>query len=153
LKRDGAPFYTELETEVLLKYKSYVAPAKIHGLVIADERPDFLAEKDFAGLVIGNDLATKVHLPFLDEIQIIAPGVTDSLMGEVPRFISENLSDYVYTELPEVDEFEVWGRAEIVQNLLRERGINQIRIFKPLSDEIIQKLIGIDTETPFRFLS
>ncbi len=153
LKREGAPFYAELESEVLLKYKSYVAPAKIHGLILSDERPEFLNDKDFSGLVIGNDLATKVRLPFLDEIQIIAPGVTDSLMGEVPRFVSENLSDYVYTELPEVDEFEIWGRAEIVQNLLRQRGINQIRIFKPLSDDLLKKIEKVQTETPFRLLS
>lgn len=153
LKKEGAPFYSELEAEVMLKYRSYVAPAKIHGLVLTDDRPAFLADKDFNGLVIGSELGSKIHLQFLDELQIIAPGVTDSLMGEVPRFVSESLSDYLYTELPEVDEFEVWGRAAIVQNLLRERGINQIRIFKQLSDEVLTKIKSVNTEVPFRVVS
>lgn len=153
LRKEGARFYSEIETEVMIKYKGSVAPAKIHGVLLSDEKPSFLSDKDFSGLVIGSELASKIRLQFLDELQIIAPGVTDSLMGEVPRFVTEALSDYLYTELPEVDEFEIWGRAEIVQNLLRERGINQIRIFKTLDAETLAKLQAIKTEVPFRLVS
>lgn len=153
LRKEGIPFYSELESEVMLKYKSYVAPAKFHGILLSDERPKFLEDKDFSGLVIGSELASKIRLKFLDDLQIISPGVTDSLLGEVPRFVSETLSDYLYTELPEVDEFEVWGRVEIVQNLLRERGINQIRIFKDLDSDLLSKLKFLKTEIPFRIVS
>jgi len=153
LRKEGVTFYSELESEVMIKYKNYVAPAKVHGLLLSDERPHFLSDKDFAGLVIGSELASKVRLQFLDELQIIAPGVTDSLMGEVPRFVTETLSDYLYTELPEVDEFEMWGRIEVVQNLLRERGINQIRVFKSLDPSVIEKIKSIKTEVPFRVVS
>lgn len=153
LRKEGVPFYSELESEVMVKHKNYVAPAKIHGLLLSDERPAFLAEKDFSGLVIGSELTSKIRLQFLDDVQIISPGVTDSLLGEVPRFVTETLSDYLYTELPEVDEFEFWGRVEIVQNLLRERGINQIRIFKNLSPEVLEKIKAVKTEVPFRMMS
>jgi len=153
LKKEGVSFYSELEAEVMLKYKSYVAPAKIHGLILSDERPGFLADKDFSGIVMGSELSSKLRLQFMDDLQIIAPGVTDSLLGEVPRFISESISDYLYTELPEVDEFEAWSRIEIVQNLLRERGINQIRIFDDLNDQMITKLSNVKTETPFQLRS
>ncbi len=153
LKKEGVSFYSELEAEVMLKYKSYVAPAKIHGLILSDERPGFLADKDFSGIVMGSELSSKLRLQFMDDLQIIAPGVTDSLLGEVPRFISESISDYLYTELPEVDEFEAWSRIEIVQNLLRERGINQIRIFDDLNDQMITKLRNVKTETPFQLRS
>ena len=153
LIKEGVPFYSELEVEVMLKHKSFVAPAKLHGLVLSDERPAFLQGKDFSGMVIGSDLASKIHLPFLDEVQIISPSVTDSLLGEVPRSVTEGLSDYLYTELPEVDEFEMWGRVEAVQNLLRQRGINQIRIFKSLPDHVLNKLQNVKTETPFRLRS
>lgn len=153
LRKEGIPFYSELESEVMLKYKNYVAPAKFHGILLSDERPKFLDDKDFSGLVIGSELATKIRLQFLDDVQIISPGVTDSLMGEVPRFVSETLSDYLYTELPEVDEFEVWGRVEIVQNLLRERGVNQIRIFKDLNSDTLANLRNLKTEVPFRLVS
>lgn len=153
LNKEGVPFYSELESEVMIKNKGFIAPAKIHGLRLSDNRPEFLAEKDFSGLVLGSELAAKIKVQFLDEVQIIAPGVTDSLMGEVPRYVSESLSDYLYSELPEVDEFEAWGRVEIVQNLLRQRGINQIRIFGHLPDHLISQIKGYKTETPFRFLT
>ena len=153
LRKEGIPFYSELESEVMLKYKNYVAPAKFHGILLSDERPKFLDDKDFSGLVIGSELASKIRLQFLDDLQIISPGVTDSFLGEVPRFVSETLSDYLYTELPEVDEFEVWGRVEIVQNLLRERGINQIRIFGNPDSDVLSRINDFKTEVPFRIVS
>jgi lipoprotein-releasing system permease protein len=153
LNREGVPFYSELESEVMLKNKGFIAPAKIHGLRLSDNRPEFLGEKDFSGLVLGSELAAKLKVQFLDDVQIIAPGVTDSLMGEVPRYISETLSDYLYSELPEVDEFEAWGRVEIVQNLLRQRGINQVRIFGLLPDHLVTKIKTLNLEVPFRFMT
>ncbi len=153
LTKEDVPFYSEIEIEVMLKHKSFVAPAKIHGIDLTDEIPEFLKEKDFKGLVMGSDLASKVRLQFLDDVQIISPGVTDSLMGEVPRFLSESLSDYVYTELSEVDEFEVWVRAGFVQNLMRKKGINQIRLFGEVSPEVRKKIELLKTETSFRWIT
>ncbi len=154
LRKEAIPFYSELEVEVMIKYKNFVAPAKLHGIDTEDERPRFLAEKDFTGLVMGSELASKIKAQFLDDIQLIAPGVTDSLMGEeVPRFVSENLSDYLYTELSEVDDFEVWARSSMVQNLIRKNGINQIRLFGEVTDKVLKKISKVETTTPFRILS
>lgn len=153
LRKEGIPFYSELEVEVMLKHRNFVAPAKIHGIDLDDERPAFLEEKDFKGLVMGSELASKIKLQFLDDVQIIAPGVTDSLMGEVPRFVSESLSDYLYTELSEVDDFEVWVRLGMVQNLLRQSGINQIRLFGNVSPQVLDKLMSVETSVSKRVLS
>lgn len=153
LTKESIPFYSELEVEVMLKHRNFVAPAKLHGINLDDEMPPFLQGKDFKGLVMGSELASKIKLQFLDDVQIIAPGVTDSLMGEVPRFISETLSDYLYSELSEVDDFEVWGRLGLVQNLLRQDGVNQIRLFGEVGPEIIQRIISTNTKFPIRILT
>lgn len=153
LIKEAIPFYSELEVEVMLKRKNYIAPAKLHGIDLNDERPSFLQGKDFDGLVMGSELASKIKLQFLDDVQIIAPGVTDALMGEVPRFVSETLSDYLYSELSEVDEFEVWTRLSMVQNLVRQRGINQIRLFGDVPEQVIKKLQQIETGVEKRILS
>jgi lipoprotein-releasing system permease protein len=153
LTKENIPFYSELEVEVMLKHRNFVAPAKLHGIDLTDERPFFLQEKDFKGIVMGSELASKIKLQFLDELQIIAPGVTDSLMGEVPRFISEGLSDYLYTELSEVDDFEAWGRLGMVQNLLRQPGVNQIRLFGEVKPEVLERIQNIQTDVPKRILS
>jgi lipoprotein-releasing system permease protein len=153
LRKEAIPFYSELEVEVMLKHRNYVAPAKLHGINLEDERPSFLTGKDFKGLVMGSELSNKIKLQFLDEVQLIAPGVTDSLMGEVPRFTSESLSDYLYTELSEVDDFEVWGRLSMVQNLVRQSGVNQLRLFGEVPEAIVEKLRNTETNIPKRILS
>lgn len=153
LRKNAIPFYSELELEVMLKHRNFVAPAKLHGIDLKDERPDFLKNKDFSGLVIGSDLSSKIKLQFLDEVQVIAPGVTDSLMGEVPRFTTETLSDYLYTELVEVDDFEIWGRLSLAQNLLRTPGINQIRLFGEVSGPVLDKLNSFESVVSKRILS
>jgi lipoprotein-releasing system permease protein len=153
LRKEAIPFYSELETEGMVKHRSFVAPAKLHGIDLGDERPHFLLEKDFKGLVMGSDLSNKLRLQFYDELQIIAPGVTDSLMGEVPRFVSDSLSDFLYSELPEVDEFEIWSRIELVQNLIRQRGINQIRIYGEVKPYLKDKIQGLPAMQGVRWLS
>ena len=153
LTKESIPFYSELEVEVMLKHKNFVAPAKLHGINLDDERPLFLQDKDFKGLVLGSELASKIKLQFLDDLQIIAPGITDSLMGEVPRFISETLSDYLYSELSEVDDFEAWARLGLVQNLLRQEGINQIRLFGEVEPPVLEKILTSSTKISKRILS
>jgi lipoprotein-releasing system permease protein len=153
LRKEGIPFYSELEVEVMFKQRNFVAPAKLHGLDLEDDRPKFLADKDFSGLVMGSELAAKIKLQFLEDVQVIAPGVTDSLMGEVPRFVVETLSDYLYTDLSEVDDFEVWTRLGMVQNLIRQEGINQMRLFGEVPRPLLAKIEAIKTNVPKRILS
>lgn len=142
LKNQGLRFFSELEVEVMLKNKNYMAPAKLHGIDLDDPLPEFLEEKDFTGLVLGSDLASRIRTHFLDVVQVISPGVTDSLMGEVPRFISGTLSDYTYTEISEVDGFEGYVRAGFVQNLIRRRAFNQVRIYGEVPRELQSKLLS-----------
>jgi lipoprotein-releasing system permease protein len=141
LRKEGIPFYSELETEVMLRRKNFVAPAKIHGVDQSDELPSFLKDKDFSGLILGSDLAGKIKSQFMDDIEVIAPGVTDSIMGEVPRFVSDSVSDYLYTEISEVDDLEMFSRLSFVQNLLREETVNQIRVFGELTPAVLQRLM------------
>lgn len=153
LRKEAIPFYSELEVEVMLRNKNFVAPGKLHGIDLEDERPAFLMDKDFEGLVMGSELASRIKLQFLDEVQVIAPGVTDALMGEVPRFVSETLSDYLYTELTEVDDFEIWARIGMVQNLVRKMGVNQIRLFGEVRPDVLKRVMNVATMVPKRILS
>ncbi len=151
LEKSHHPFYSELEIEVMLKKKNFMAPAKIHGIDLNDPIPTFLYDKDMKGMIMANELSSKIQLKFMDEFQVIVPGVTDSLMGEIPRFGSSELTDFIYTEIPEVDEFETWVRVEFVQNLIRQRGINQLRIFGEISPKLKQEILSVKTEVPFEW--
>ena len=143
LSARGVKYFTEIEMEVMLKNQAFMAPAKIHGIDLEDPLPEFLEDKDFSGIILGSDLARKVKTHFMDEVQVIAPGVTDSLMGEVPRFATSTLSDYLYTEISEVDDFEGFVRLSFLQNLLRSRTVKGLRIFHPLEDEFRAELLRL----------
>ncbi len=153
LQKAGLRYYSEIEIEVMLKKKNFIAPAKIHGIELDDDIPQFLAEKDFAGMIMANELASKIQLKFMEEFQMIVPGVTDSLMGEIPRFGTTELSDFIYTEIPEVDEFESWTRISFVRNLLRKKGINQLRIFGDVPASLKKSIMETPTEVPFDWMT
>ncbi len=141
LRKENIPFYSELETEVMLRRKNFVAPAKLHGIELTDEKPEFLKDKDFTGLVLGSDLAGKLKTQYMDDIEVIAPGVSDSILGEVPRFVSDTVSDYLYTEISEVDDLEMFARLSFVQNLLRENSVNQVRVFGELEPAVLRRMM------------
>lgn len=125
-------FTAEYELEAMLKSNQYMAPAKVHGIDLSYPLPDFLNDRDLSEVVLGSDLASKLKVQFSDEIQIISPAHTDSLLGDIPRFVTVPVSDYMFSELPEVDSVELWVRLPLVQNLVRENLINQVRFFRPV---------------------
>ena len=138
LKKQGTHFVPEYELEVMLRNKNFMAPAKIHGIDEEWGVPGFLKDRDLTDLVLGSDLASKLKAQFSDELQIISPAHTDSLFGDVPRFVTTPVSDYVFSELTEVDSFEAWVRISVIQNLVRESLINQVRFYRPVSDSELE---------------
>lgn len=132
LQKQKTLFTVEYELEVMLKSNQYMAPAKIHGIDLNYPIPEFLNDRDINELVLGSDLAGKLKTQFGEEVQIISPAHTDSLLGDIPRFVTVPVSDYMFSELPEVDSFEAWVRLPVIQNLVRERGINLVRFFRPV---------------------
>lgn len=132
LQKEKTIFTAEYELEVMLKSNQFMAPAKVHGVDLNWPLPYFLNDRDLSDVALGADLASKLKAQFGDEIQIISPAHTDSLLGDIPRFVTVSVSDYMFSELVEVDAFEAWVRLPVIQNLARERLINQVRIFRPV---------------------
>jgi lipoprotein-releasing system permease protein len=132
LQKSGTLFTAEYELEVMIKSNQYMAPAKVHGVDLNWPLPYFLNDRDLSEVVLGSDLANKLKAQFGHEIQIISPAHTDSLLGDIPRFVTVDVSDYLFSELVEVDSFEAWVRLPVMQNLTREGIINQVRVFRPV---------------------
>jgi len=126
---------------VLARHGSLVAPLVLHGVDYSGKRPPFLADKDIDGLILGADLAQKLRTTFFADVTIIAPGVTESLMGEIPRQLSSNVSDYLLTDVPELDANHAWVRLPFVQNLLRTRGAERWRVFERKDWQALQQLL------------
>ncbi len=132
LQKNKTLFTVEYELEAMIKSNHFMAPAKVHGIDLNYPLPEFLNDRDLGDLVLGSDLASKLKTQFGEEVQLISPAHTDSLLGDIPRFVSTVVSDYMFSELAEVDGFDAWVRLPVVQNLVRERAVNQIRFFRPV---------------------
>lgn len=122
-------FYPEFELELMAKKGTYLSPAILHGVDFSRGTPDFLAKKDLSGIVLGSELGGSLGAYFGSQLQFISPSHLDRLFGDVPRYISEEVSDFFVSELTEIDSVHAWTRASLVQNLIRKRGYNKIRFF------------------------
>lgn len=124
-------YYPEYEIELMAKKGSYLSPVILHGVDFTRGVPPFLAKKDRSGIVLGSELGGLLNAYFGSTIQFISPSHLDRLFGDVPRYISEDVSDFFMSELTEVDSVHAWTRASLVQNLIRKRSFNKARFFNP----------------------
>lgn len=127
----------EYEIELLLKKGTYISPVVVHATDYSEEVPPFLRDAMAIdgtiseGVVVSMDLATKLRISYGDEVYLISPSHVDSFMGDVPRTTSVNVHELITTHVPEVDLAHVWTRLSLIQNLIRKREVNTIRIFSP----------------------
>lgn len=122
-------FTREMQTEVLVRHEGHVAPLILHGVDLNGVRPAFLEKKEMTGLVLGADLAQKLRTTFFADVRLISPATTEALMGEIPRQLAVGVSDYVLSDVMELDAMHGWARLPIVQNLLRRRGADRWRFY------------------------
>ncbi|MBY0516292.1 MAG: hypothetical protein K2P81_05255 [Bacteriovoracaceae bacterium] len=119
----------ERQVEILIRNGSQVAPLILHGVDLQGELPPFLKEKDLNGLVLGADLAQKLKTTFFTDVMMIAPATTEALAGEIPRQLSTAISDYLLSDVMEIDTMHAWIRIAFVQNLVRLRGADSWRFY------------------------
>lgn len=127
----GLSFVRELEVELLIRQGGHVAPLVLHGIDLRSQLPPFLKDKDTSGLVLGADIGQKLKATFYSDVGLISPGTTEALMGEIPRTLDASISDFVLSDVAEIDGAHAWGRLGLVQNLLRSRTVNRWRFFDP----------------------
>lgn len=119
----------ELEVELLIRHGGRVAPLILHGVDLDGVHPPFLKDKDFTGLILGADIGQKLKATFYADVTLITPASTESLMGEIPRSLEGTISDFILSEVAEIDATHAWSRLGLVQNLLRTRQVNRWRFF------------------------
>jgi lipoprotein-releasing system permease protein len=124
LKDKNIQGHFELHMEMLLRQGNYISPVIVHG-VEKDSRPKLLNEFKLSGAVIGVDLFYKLRMDIDAPLVLISPAHTNSLLQDVPRYITTHAEDVVTTNVPEVDIFHVWADIRLLQNLIREQSYNR----------------------------
>lgn len=133
-------FYPEVETELLIRHQSHIAPAIFHGFN-PEKKPLFLEGLSSEGIILGADLSRKIQAYYGGEIQLVTPSEMDNLLGDIPRTISEKLSDIVQTDVSEVDVVHGWVRQNAIFNLLKDTLYNKIRFYSEKDAPKVKEII------------
>lgn len=148
--QDGQFFIPEYEVEVLIRRSDHVSPVILHGQDFQFHRPKFMAHAlnpadenpEKTKLILGPDLAYKIRTSRSQTVRLMSPAHTDTvLLGEVPRAVSTSVQDMVRTNVPEADSMHAWTRLSLVQNLVRERGVNRVRLYGKWSLPALQNYL------------
>ena len=129
IKEKGIEAYPVYELELLIKNNNFVAPVILHGLDTSYGIPQFLKDKDLGGVVLGADLGNKVKAFFASQVNLISPSHTDPFLGDVPRQLTDEVTDFVSSELFEIDSVSAWVRMSFVKNLVKKNAFNKIRFY------------------------
>lgn len=135
----GLDFFEEVETEVLLRHGAHISPAILHGV---KKKPLFLQGKSIDGLVLGADLSRKIQAYYGGEVQVVTPNAMDTLLGDIPRSLTLELTDLVQTDVTEADLLHAWVKDRKVFNLLKKIGHNKIRFYQVRDQREIESVLS-----------
>jgi len=129
-------FLPEYEIELLLRNNNYISPVMVHAIDTSKGAlPTFLKGRHLQELISPFDLSRKVKMQLGDRIGLISPSHVDSFLGDIPRQVTVILDDVMTTDVPEIDIFHCWVRLPLIQNLIRKKDINIIRIYDFIEEE------------------
>jgi lipoprotein-releasing system permease protein len=121
--------FLEYEIELLMRNENYISPVILHGVDMKGELPGFLKNVHEQEVIVPYDLSIKLHLNEGENVSFISPIHVDALLGDIPRSMSLIPDRFILTDVPEVDLYHSWTNLSKVQNLIRKRAINKIRIY------------------------
>lgn len=152
LKVRNIVHYPALVMEVLLKQNEFIAPALLTAFDSSVNWPFFLSDQEQSGLILGADLGAKLKAGPLNNIKVYSPSHTIAMLGDIPQFVSEQVSGFYLSGFEDVDTIRAWSRLAMAQNLIRENKINQIIFYdEKYFDEVVEMIapylneLGIST--------
>lgn len=143
-------YFIDTTIELLAKYRGRISPVIAHGVDWSERVPEFARlQESLSEALIGRDLSFKMRLSPGDRLELISGAHVDSLLGDVPRFISVDIQKILSTDVADVDMFHIWLPISKIQNLTRSRKVGSIRYYGALksSEEEALKSLGHEFKT------
>ena len=116
------------ELELVAKSQKGFSPAVVHG-VDDDAKPPFLEGFSLDDLLVPFGLAHRAQVGVGDSLSLISAAHVDSLAADVPRSSTGRVARIFSTGVVALDEFHLWARLGLVQNLVMQRRINTVRFY------------------------
>lgn len=136
LDKKQVKYVPELELELMVQNGNFISPIIIHGMDFKKFVPDFLQNKDKTDLVVGSDLGRELRSFYGSRILVTSPAHAELLLQEIPRQGGTSITDFYASELPEIDGVHGWVRVSFLQNMIRKRKLNKLRIYDESLDEV-----------------
>lgn len=141
LQNEKIAYTREYEIELLLSYQTYLSYVIVHGIDQKGYLPEFLGAEEKFEAIIPTELAYKVGVAPPEELTLISPSHVDELMNDIPRGQSIRIDRTFSSDVPEIDLAHLWVRLPLIQNLIRAKSINRIRIYSDVNfDKLSKKL-------------
>lgn len=141
LKKENLTYTREYEIELLLRYQSYLTYVVVHGIDQKGFVPSFLNGNQKFEAILPTDLAYKVGVAPPEDLQLISPAHVDGVMGDIPRSQTIRVDKTFSSDVPEIDLSHLWVRLPLVQNLIRAKNINRIRIYSDTDFNKLSKIL------------
>lgn len=165
LKKEHIFYVKALALELLMKHGQYMAPTLIYGMedfsdnnennahsanndnndnikVAKNSMPRFLQDLNREGIVLGADLAAKLKAGPDSSLLLYSPAHLSNLLGDVPRFVAERVSDIALSSIEDIDLFYSWTRASLLHNLTRSNQYNRMVFFDSDAMSWVKNLIN-----------
>ncbi len=153
LQKSGFRVTPEYEAEVLLKSGQYLAPVIVHAIDPKGYVPNFLEGRDFSELVLPRDLSIKLGVETGELLKMISPAHVNSFLGDIPRTVSLYVDFLTSTDVPEIDQYHVWVELKKMQNLIRARSLNKIRLYEAFKLDALKDVLDRDYEGKYRIIT
>jgi lipoprotein-releasing system permease protein len=142
LKQQNIEFYPALVLEVLLKQGEYIAPALLTAIDSSKSVPNFLSDQDFSGIILGADLGAKLKSGPSTSVKIFSPSHSIALLGDVPQFVTEEVSGFALSGFEDIDSIRAWARLPLAQNLIREEKLSHLIFYNESLISKVQQIIA-----------
>lgn len=142
LNDQHALYLKEYELELLLRYQTYITPVIVHGVDLNGTLPKFLQNEHVKEALIPMELAYKIGAVPPEKMQLVSPSHVDSLFDDIPRTQTINVEKSFSTDVPEIDSYHLWTRLSLIQNLVRSKSFNRIRIYTDVNIPELRKVLS-----------